>query len=155
MLDFNKRRYIKVGAVLGSTIFLFIADRILKYWELNFLYNQRVEIIKGWVSLDLFKNKDIAFSLPVSQFIAVPAIVLIICLLIYYFIKSAQQGFGPREAVLLLIIFGAAGNLFDRLRYGYVIDYINFSFWPVFNLADAMIGGGTAAMIVLLLKKNK
>ncbi len=41
-----------------------------------------------------------------------------------------------------LVIGGAAGNLYDRLRFGYVVDYFDFRVWPVFNIADAAICTG-------------
>ena len=57
-----------------------------------------------------------------------------------------------------IIILGAFSNLLDRLLFGYVIDYLNLHFWPVFNLADVMVVVGVALYIVFELKndsKNK
>ena len=46
-----------------------------------------------------------------------------------------------------LIIGGTFGNLYDRLQYGYVIDFLDFRVWPVFNLADASICIGVAWIV--------
>jgi len=46
---------------------------------------------------------------------------------------------------------GAAGNLIDRLRLGYVIDFIDLHFWPVFNVADIGITCGAILVVIALL----
>jgi len=63
----------------------------------------------------------------------------------------------PRERRLLhyglgLILGGALGNLADRLRYGFVVDFLDFRVWPVFNLADTAIVAGACLLIWELLK---
>ena len=47
-----------------------------------------------------------------------------------------------------LIITGGASNLVDRVVYGHVVDYINIGWWPVFNLADAMLSVGVAIVLI-------
>ncbi|MCK5306941.1 MAG: signal peptidase II [Candidatus Omnitrophica bacterium] len=54
-----------------------------------------------------------------------------------------------------LILSGAASNLIDRVRVGYVVDYIDFRFWPVFNIADSAITVGTAVLIISILGSEK
>ncbi|MEW6230066.1 MAG: signal peptidase II, partial [Bacillota bacterium] len=46
-----------------------------------------------------------------------------------------------------LVLGGAIGNLIDRVRVGYVIDFIDLRFWPVFNLADAAITVGALVLV--------
>lgn len=50
-----------------------------------------------------------------------------------------------------LVIAGTIGNLYDRVRYGYVLDYIDLRVWPVFNLADAAITIGIALLVMSLI----
>lgn len=50
------------------------------------------------------------------------------------------------KAALGLVLGGAAGNLLDRLRFGGVIDFLDFRVWPVFNLADSCITVGAVLM---------
>jgi len=52
------------------------------------------------------------------------------------------------------IIAGGAANLIDRIRLGYVIDFINLGFWPVFNLADVFITIGVLAIIIVNMKEK-
>ncbi|MFA5318062.1 MAG: signal peptidase II [Patescibacteria group bacterium] len=155
MLKIIKNKEIKIGAAIFGAFFLFFIDHFLKIWALSALYNQRVTIIRKWFYFDLYKNENIAFSLPLPQFISFPIIIFIIGLLVYYLLKSIKKSFGLREIALIFIITGAFGNLIDRLRYGYVVDYINFRFWPVFNLSDILISVGTIILIVFLFRNRK
>ena len=49
-----------------------------------------------------------------------------------------------------LVLGGAIGNLLDRLRQGYVTDFIHFPHWPAFNVADVCISGGVLALVLVL-----
>ncbi len=60
----------------------------------------------------------------------------------YYFKET------PIAVSAALIVGGALGNLVDRLTYGYVIDYIDLGFWPVFNLADIALTIGVVILLV-------
>lgn len=53
-----------------------------------------------------------------------------------------------------LVIGGALGNLYDRLRYGYVVDFLDFRVWPVFNIADSAICVGVFFIFLGFLKAN-
>jgi len=55
---------------------------------------------------------------------------------------------------VLLIASGIIGNLIDRVFRGFVVDFIDFKFWPVFNLADSMIVIGVVWLIVVILVKD-
>ncbi|MFH1326077.1 MAG: signal peptidase II [Candidatus Falkowbacteria bacterium] len=140
---------------ISSVIFLFLADQVIKQWALQNLYNKNIVIVKNWFYLELFKNENIAFSLPLPPLIATFLSVIIILALIYYFIKFVKKHFGCQEYALLLIITGALSNLIDRLWHNAVIDYINFTYWPVFNVADIMISVGVALLLILLIKKKE
>jgi signal peptidase II len=54
-----------------------------------------------------------------------------------------------------LILGGAAGNLLDRLATGEVTDYVHFSFWYIFNAADAAIVAGVATLLLAALRPEK
>lgn len=55
----------------------------------------------------------------------------------------------------ILILSGAIGNLIDRLRYGYIIDFLDFRIWPVFNIADSSITIGAILLGWSILKKRE
>lgn len=81
------------------------------------------------------------------------AVVVIAAIIVY-------QRQVPREAWLVraalgLQLGGAFGNLVDRLRWGHVIDFIDFHFWPVFNLADTAIVVGVALLAFTMLREGR
>ena len=63
-----------------------------------------------------------------------------------YLVREPRAGAGSSQGFYAwsLILGGALGNLYDRLRFGYVVDFIDLRVWPVFNLADACICLGVA-----------
>ena len=79
---------------------------------------------------------------------------LILAFLLLYLIKSYQQEKYLTFFSLWLIILGAASNIIDRIKYNFVIDYIDFKFWPIFNLADMIIVVGVIILIYHYSKKE-
>ena len=69
---------------------------------------------------------------------------------LYYYIKTENKHFTP----VSIIAGGIIGNLIDRILYGYVIDWANFHFWPIFNIADAAIVIGVSMLLFLLIKEE-
>lgn len=119
-------------------------------------------VIPGFFDLVHTRNRGIAFSmlndaspwirewlLPIFSAVAVVAICVI-------FWKQGQAASRVRWA-LALILTGAAGNLYDRLLYGYVVDfldiYVGTWHWPAFNVADACITIGAGLLILDSLSK--
>jgi len=156
MLKFCTRRGGGIGALIAGAVFLFYIDQLLKNWSLISLYNKKFVIIKNWLNLELFQNPNIAFSLPLPDYIIVLTAIIIIAALIIILIARLYRNIrcGLVDISLLLIITGAASNFYDRLQYGFVIDYINFVYLPVFNLADVIITGGIL-LLGLELWRNK
>ena len=130
------------------TLLLFVLDRILKFIALNF------ESAKsGFFSLE--KNPGIAFSIPLPQVVLYILVIAILILLVSISVKYLRAKKFSLHFLTLLLIVGAASNLIDRVKFDYVIDYINLKFWPVFNLADVMIVLGVGVWIFILSKKEK
>lgn len=119
---------------------------------LNFLPGQSRPIIENIFHLTLVYNKGFAFGLYLGTvFISVFISVMVIILLIVSVIKIK----GPDlilKIAFSLILGGAAGNLVDRIRFGYVIDFLDFRVWPVFNVADIAITVGAGLLIAYLFK---
>lgn len=93
------------------------------------------------VRLTLVHNRGGAFGLdPGCQVLLVGAGVVVIAAATWY----ARRGGGDRGVAwaLGLLAGGTGGNLVDRLRWGWVVDFIDVGFWPVFNLADCAITAG-------------
>lgn len=108
--------------------------------------------ISPFVRIILHENTGIAFSIPLPQTV----IFLLILLLIFfggrYLLKELDLTKPLSVFTLTLIIGGTLGNLLDRFRFGYVIDFISVWKFPVFNVADAAI---TIGIITLTLFYGK
>ncbi len=116
-------------------VFVFLLDRISKFLVLNFIpLNSSIDL--KLFSLTHLTNTGTAFGLfkSASWFFIVFAAAVAVFLILKH--KSFEANLQP---VLGLILGGALGNLTDRLYYGAVVDFIDFHFWPAFNVADSAV----------------
>ncbi len=130
-------------------------DQLSKFIITRYLsQNQTIPLIKGVFHLTLIHNRGAAFGIlrnqvPLFIFTSILAIILI------YFSLKKNKHRKVYSVALSLVLGGALGNLIDRLFFGYVIDFLDFRIWPVFNIADSAI---TIAAVLLgweiLFKKN-
>jgi len=91
------------------------------------------------------KNFGSAFSLPIPS-----EILIVLAFLICFWTIWAYYENYVSEKFSFLLLAGAVGNLIDRVRLGYVVDFIDLKVWPVFNFADIYI---TIAIGILLLEE--
>lgn len=135
-------------------IFFIISDRFLKFLSINHYFDQPINIFKNIFTLNFIKNYNIAFSLPLKGI----SLNIIIILIIFFLIRCLSSSLSKKETwnaiFLLAIILGALSNLADRLKYGFVIDYIDLRYFTVFNLADAMIVAGIAGLLKIATRKQ-
>ncbi len=112
-----------------------------------------VPALERFVSVTHVINRGAAFGLFPNQgnLFAVIAIVVVIAILTYY--RYLPTGNWLVRLSLGLQLGGAMGNLIDRLRYGYVIDFIDFKIWPVFNLSDVSIVTGVGLLAYFLMNE--
>ncbi len=144
------RKNLLFSAIIISVM---IADQLVKKLIDNALeLNSQIFLIKNFLSMTLIYNKGAGFGIMQGQriiLIIVP--VLIILGIVFYQIKDKEKRY---TLPLALILGGALGNLIDRLFLGYVIDFIDFSFWPAFNIADSCISIGALALVCMLAKEH-
>ncbi len=128
---------------------LFVADRIIKYY---FLKNPAIilggDFFYGQLSFHFVENNGIAFGLPFFTPLLIVLICLILLFLVHIFIAQRQYRSFWFFSGLVLILSGAISNLIDRLKYGFVIDYIDLTWFTVFNLADTMITFGVILYLI-------
>ena len=136
-----------------AVIFFVALDRFLKVFTFA---NQASEVnLLGEILKFSYKNNYyMAFSLPLAGRWLNAIICLIILLLIYYLVRAWQAGKQEAVIYLLTITMAAGSNLFDRLKYGFVIDYLDLKYFIVFNLADAMITVGVFFLLLNVTKKE-
>ena len=125
---------------------VFILDRISKFLILAYV-PLNSEISLKVFSLTHVLNTGTFFGLlkNASWFFVIFAAAVSVFLVLKY--RSFPDSLQP---MLGLILGGAVGNLVDRLLYGAVIDFIDFHFWPSFNIADSAV---TIAVVLLLLRE--
>jgi len=129
---------------------ILLLDQFIK----NFLISRPnfIESI-GWryLNVTLVKNTGAAFGLFEGSNILFTIIALItIAVITIIFFKTRKRSFSFRLS-LIFILSGALSNLIDRLRFGYVIDYIDLKFWPVFNIADSSVTTGIILLMLIML----
>ena len=139
----------KIGII---SLIVIIIDRILKVLVTNnFVLNVRNKIIDGFFYITNCHNEGAAFSLFSGNVLFLIFITLIVLFLIYRSINKENVN-KIRILAYGLLLGGILGNLYDRIFYGYVIDYLDFVIFKfnfaIFNLADAAIVIGAILLIV-------
>jgi len=113
----------------------------------NLLLNQSLPLIKGIFHLTLIHNRGAAFGILKNQTqLFIFTSLLAIILIFWNLRKNKYKTHSIYSISLSFVLAGALGNLIDRLKLGYVIDFLDFRIWPVFNIADSAISIG--AMIL-------
>ncbi len=133
------------STALFGAVFVVSLDRILKVLAYQ-LWSYEPVFFTKYFGLVFSKNYFISFSLDPfinPLFIIIPAILLLIAGFFFFVSKRRWGG----ATGLWVVLLGALSNLYDRLAYGYVIDYLNLTFFTVFNLADVLITVGVGWLI--------
>ena len=140
---------------------IFIIDRISKFYVINFnIKNTSTELYTSkFLNINLIWNEGIAFGLfSFNQNNLYNLLTLTISIIILVILKMIIDSQGIKKYGLLMIFGGALGNLFDRLFYKAVPDFIDFHVeefhWFVFNVADIFITTGVIIMILFELILN-
>ena len=144
-------------------LIIFIIDRISKIAMINTAdkIGDTSISLTSFLNLNLIWNDGIAFGLlSFSESFGYNLITIIICLVILFLAMMLINADKISRISLILILGGAFGNLFDRLYYSAVPDFIDFYFkgfhWFIFNVADIFITLGVFCLIyVEIIKKNK
>lgn len=135
---------------------IIVADQISKYLASTALIiHQPVSIVPG-LNLTLVHNTGVAFSFMSDSgdwarwFLV--ALALLVSLVITIWLFRLPAGLRVMPAALALVLGGALGNVWDRIQYGYVVDFIDVYYdvwhWPAFNVADSAITIGAALLII-------
>lgn len=142
----SRKTELLVALVLALAVF--VLDQGLKAIVQGAMSpGESIPVIPGFLSITYIRNAGGAFGiLGGSQVLLLIGSAVAVGVVLWMLIAGQRS----RLATLAcgLILGGAAGNLLDRLTTGEVTDYVHFSFWYVFNAADAAITIGVAALIV-------
>ncbi len=138
--------------VAGLALLTAAVDQLIKGLVLATLPGKSHVIVPGLLRLVYRENRGVAFSF--LDGIPVPVLLLVnlAVLAIFLWLVRPYLSRGLGRLCAVLVLGGALGNLYDRLVRHFVIDYLDFRIWPVFNLADACVVAGVGVLVVLLLR---
>jgi signal peptidase II len=150
---------------IGVALIIFFLDQSSKWIAVNQIEAHQIfSVIPGFFNLVLVKNRGMAFGI-FSQarsgfyyffLLATTIGVTGVILFFFFWIKEAQIWL---TIGLSLILGGAVGNLVDRIRLGYVIDFLDFFVkdyhWPAFNVADSAVTIGTLWLLFNIILGRK
>lgn len=133
-----------------------VADQFAKEMAIKYLKGESDFIlIKDVFVLHYLENKGAAFGMLQNQkmFFVFSAVVILALFAFVMFRLPLEKKYRYTHICLVLISAGAVGNMIDRLRYNYVVDFFYFKLinFPVFNVADIFVTIGTAFLIILYL----
>jgi signal peptidase II len=123
-----------------------VLDRLTKHLiSTQVPYGSELPVIGNVVDITNIHNSGAAFGVaPAGAWLfLVVAIAVAIGLVVYV---ARTPGGTWTDAALGLILGGTLGNAYDRIVFGTVTDFVNFHFWPVFNVADSAVSIGVVAL---------
>jgi len=150
---------------LTFSLFLFAMDRLSKTLVVSRLpLYESVPVIEDFFHLTHVANTGALFGLMAVMasplrgliFITIPVLAILLILL---FQSRTHESEIMIQVGLSLILGGAMGNLYDRIAYGHVVDFLDFSLaghhWPAFNLADSSICLGVFTLVLDLFRRER
>lgn len=162
----GKEKEITIRKAAAAAAFLipafFLLDRFSKTLVLNRLSEgEGVAVWPGVFHITRVNNTGAAFGMfkESGPLLALVSTVSVLVFSVFFFWRlfapGGRRSFPGASTELFawaLVIAGASGNLYDRMRYGYVIDFLDLRVWPVFNVADAAICTGAALLALGLFR---
>lgn len=155
----QKASWKQMAVVLIVAFVVVLLDQASKrFIEANVVYNT------SWMPLDwlapIFQithigNTGIAFGLFSGGSMIFALVAMVVTGAIFYFAYTLPSGYMTMRIILGVILGGAIGNLIDRLRQGYVTDFLDFGPWPVFNVADMAVVFGAIALAILMFQEER
>lgn len=146
-------RYALLLGIAGLVIAL---DQITKAIVTNELAGHApLSVLGGLVYLDYARNTGAAFSILPNGARIFEVVAAVVCAGILLWYPRLRGTSLLVRLALGLILGGAAGNLLDRVRLGYVVDFVDLRWWPVFNLADSAVVAGACLLALYSVRKGE
>jgi signal peptidase II len=144
----RRPQWIALGLVVGAAI---LADQVTKHIVSSQLALDDSIHVLGPFSIHHVQNSGIAFGLFANATALVTALTAVAVgwMLVFFARSGARHPVLP--VALGLLIGGSASNLVDRIRLGHVTDFLDFRYWPAFNLADTFIVVGVGILFAAIL----
>lgn len=162
----NKKDVLWKLAYLAIAGGVFLVDQTTKAWATRSLrFGGDRSLINGFINFAYAQNPGVAFSMldnngDVGRW-GLSAVALIAATLVLYFFWRTPRTDDRMLGALALLLAGIVGNVTDRIRLGFVVDFIDVQFggwhYPTFNIADAAVcvGAGLLLLDIVLNKRHK
>jgi signal peptidase II len=156
-----ERKYLILAVIAAGLVAL---DQLTKlYIHTNFELGEFVTVVPGFFNITYVRNPGAAFGIFRESlgnfrelfFLLMPPVAMITILAILRGVANTDR----LQIVALSLIFGGAiGNYLDRIRFGFVVDFLDFHWqarysWPAFNVADSAIVVGVLVLLLLMRRK--
>ncbi len=136
-------------------LLVLLADQYTKLLvQQDMIVGQSIPVIHKIFHFTYVQNSGGAFGIlrgRTNLFIIVSIIVILF--IVYFMFKEEKKDYFVK-VVCSFVLGGAVSNLIDRLRLGYVVDFVDFQVWPVFNIADSAISIGMVLLFIRLFFKK-
>lgn len=149
--------------IIITAVIVFVLDRISKVGILKYVFGlgfpnpaefgESVPVIKDVFHITYHGNTGMAFGMFAdNKALLIGLCVVILAILFYVIYRIKPQGFLATLS-FGMVIGGAIGNVFDRIAYGFVIDFLDFCLinYPIFNVADCFVVVGTILLAIYIL----
>lgn len=148
-------RWMEPVLLVAVAAIIFIADQATKAMVAGgIVLNGRVNVVGDLVQLWHVRNSGAAFSLFQGGTLLFLVVTVVAIGMIVYFHRTFRGRSPWLQVVLGVILGGTAGNLVDRLRFGYVTDFLSVGVgdvrWPTFNVADSSVVVGIGLLVIYL-----
>lgn len=135
-----------------------IIDRVTKLWAMGDNVKAGIDVIEGFFTFEYLENRGAAFGIFQNKLFFLTIFTIIIVTGIIIFIIKKKPKHLVLRTSLALIISGALGNLYDRVVYKFVVDFIqvhykDIYYFPTFNVADMLVVVGTFLLAICIIKE--
>jgi signal peptidase II len=156
----KQNKVVRIILDILAMILLLAADQATKYLAVLHLKNQQAyPLIEGVLELQYLENKGAAFGMLQNKKTLFIFMTLVMLIIVFYvlFKLPMQKKYRIWQIFLCCICAGGLGNMIDRVRYDYVIDFIYFKIinFPIFNFADICVTIGTILLFLVILFFSK
>lgn len=156
MFQFTKEKKKWLVTDLVLMVVLTLLDQAGKYWAVLRLKDKPViPVVNGVLELNYLENRGAAFGLLQNQkvFFVLIAVVILFVIAYVLIMMPEDKKYHKMHLLLVMMAAGACGNMIDRIRTDYVVDFISFVIihFPIFNIADIYVTVATFLFIILFL----
>ena len=140
--------------IFSAAFLVILIDQISKFAIRNSMHlSQSIPVVKNIFHITYIQNLGAGFGILQQQRLFLILVSAAVACIILFYSKKIGKKDRLLQVIAGIVLGGTVGNLIDRIIYGYVIDFLDFRIWPVFNIADSAVTIGVILLIVYYWKK--